>query len=63
MEIMVLVEPDYEGVLSGLEKALSLSKDESELVSYKARQTVIKNYEIQIVVKNALRILNLEYSN
>ena len=55
-----LVERSSEGVLHGLEKALSLSDKERQEISDNARQTIEKNFEIEERTRKALGYMGLE---
>jgi glycosyltransferase involved in cell wall biosynthesis len=58
-----LADLTYEGVLSGLERALLLSPSERERMGEKARRTVLEKYELKRAVENALELLDIEIAD
>jgi glycosyltransferase involved in cell wall biosynthesis len=61
-ETGILAEPSIEGLLRGLEQALSLSPQQREEMGNNARQTVLAKYTLADAVERALRLLDIEYA-
>jgi glycosyltransferase involved in cell wall biosynthesis len=56
-----LVDLTEEGVLHGLERALSLSRAEKQMMADNARAMVVKNFVLSKSVEDMLTILDIEY--
>jgi glycosyltransferase involved in cell wall biosynthesis len=55
-----LVDPSYDGILGGMEKAIHMDPEARRILSGKARQTIIEKFSINYSVKHILELMDIE---
>ena len=55
-----LVDPSYDGILGGMEKAIHMDPEARRILSGKARQTIIEKFSTKKSVKHILELMDIE---